>query len=149
MNAWNWPAALATHEIDGGTWLLAARTPAESSGGVSATLIGLAVAAGTILALVTLASLGCRWFHQWHHNSPAGLFYGLCRLHGLPRSGRQLLKQVALAQGLAVPARVFTEPQWLERGAALGVFAARAAELAALRDRFFGADDGLPSAEDE
>jgi len=95
-------------------------------------------AAGGMIALVCLAiRLVSRWQHRRRHNSHRRLFQGLCRTHGLDRGARRLLRQVARHRQLKQPARLFTEPKWLNPANLPGVLRRRAAEVAALRNRLF------------
>lgn len=74
-----------------------------------------------------------------HHSSYShwGLFTSLCRLHRLDRNSRRLLKQVVQSQRLGQPARVFTEPQWLDPDRLPGALRQRAEDLTALRTLLF------------
>lgn len=87
----------------------------RNSGGDSGEIVTELAAAVVAIAVVCLAVYaGKRVLHRRRYNSHASLFAGLCRLHGLDRGARQLLKQVVAAHRLVQPARVFTEPQWLD-----------------------------------
>lgn len=97
--------------------------------------IGGAVVVGAAIALGVLT----RVLQKQGRHSQAGLFTGLCEVHALPRNSRALLKQLATSYGLAAaPARVFTEPRWLEPNPNNGLFRQRGPELAALREQLFG-----------
>ena len=98
------------------------------------------LAAAGIVPVGALLYLLHRLFHRWRYNSHPALFCGLCRLHGLDRGARRLLKQVVEHYRLAQPARLFTEPQWLDPARLRGPLQARAAELTALRERLFDLD---------
>jgi hypothetical protein len=105
--------------------------------GTGEALVWLAVAGGMI-ALVCLAiRLVSRWRYRRRHNSHRRLFQGLCRTHGLDRGARRLLRQVARHRQLKQPARLFTEPRWLNPADLPGALRRRAAEVAALRNRLF------------
>ncbi len=106
------------------------------------TLFWLLTVGGGIVGVVVALSIVTQVLHHRRRNSQAGLFDGLCKLHELPRNHRALLKQLAASYGLgAMPARVFTEPRWLDPNPNHPLFRTRAAELAAIRDRLFGNGD--------
>jgi len=106
---------------------------------MSMSTVWILAAAGIVPVGVLLYLLN-RLVHRWRHNSHPALFSGLCRLHGLDLGARQLLKQVVQYHRLAQPARLFTEPQWLDPARLRGPLQARAAELTALRERLFDLD---------
>jgi len=99
-----------------------------------AIVLGLALIGG-------LLHLANRVVHRWRNSHP-GLFYDLCRLHGLNAGSRRLLRHVAQHHRLAQPARLFTEPQWLDPARLGGPLRLRSAEVSALRSRLF---DGPPA----
>lgn len=112
---------------------------ASSDGSAVFWLVAIGAA---IAAVVGGLSIATRILHQRNHNSQSGLFDGLCKYHQLPRNSRSLLRQLAASYGLAAaPARVFTEPQWLEPNPQNPLFRSRAAELASLREQLFGPGD--------
>jgi hypothetical protein len=67
-------------------------------------VIGIFVAIGVVARILA--------GHDKHRlfNSPRALFRTLCRAHELDRSARRLLLQIAHAQQLRPPARLFLEP---------------------------------------
>ncbi|MEN6493750.1 MAG: hypothetical protein ABFD16_05610 [Thermoguttaceae bacterium] len=144
MTVWNLVQSLTLGSVPVHVLLLGARPEmSPSSSGSTLVWVGIigAVVVGVVVALVVLT----RVLHQQGHNSQAGLFAGLCSVHALPRNSRALLKQLAASYNLsAAPARVFTEPRWLEPNPSNGLFRQRGPELAALREQLFG--DG-PNAE--
>lgn len=71
-------------------------------------------------------------------NSPRRLFRDLCRLHGLDRSTRRLLKRLARQQQLDHPSRLFVEPERFDAHN-LGSLAGDQRRLHAIRQRLFGA----------
>ena len=100
-------------------------------------LMLLAIAGGMIAVVCLAIRFGSRLQRQRRLSSHGSLFRGLCRTHGLDHRARGLLKQVARQHKLAQPARLFTEPKWLEPGSLPGALRERAAELAKLRNRLF------------
>ena len=93
---------------------------------------------GAVIAVVCLAiRLTSRLQRRRRFNSHGGLFQDLCRIHKLDRRARGLLKQVARSHKLAQPARLFTEPKWLDPANLRGGLRRRAAEVSMLRNRLF------------
>lgn len=116
--------------------------PAMRTSSDGSALFWLAAIGGVVVVGVVVLSIVTRVLHHRSRSSQAGLFDGLCKLHELSRNHRTLLKQLAASYGLgAMPARVFTEPRWLEPNPNNPLFRTRAAELAAIRDRLFGTGD--------
>lgn len=97
----------------------------------------LVVAAGGIAGVCLAAHLACRWLHRHRFDSHGSLFSELCRLHDVDRTGRKLLRRVARHHKLRHPARLFTEPKWLDPGGVSGSLQRRRGELKALRKRLF------------
>jgi len=97
----------------------------------------LLLAAGVIAAVCLALHFGSRTLHRRRQYSHAGLFGGLCKLHGLDRRGRTLLRNLAKAHRLSYPARLFTEPAWLDPAQLPGPLRGRANEVAILRNRLF------------
>lgn len=132
---------LAIHSVPLDSMLLVGQPAFKTSSYGSAVFWLIAIGA-VIAAVVGGLSIATRILHQRNHNSQPGLFDGLCKYHELPRNSRSLLKQLAASYGLgAAPARVFTEPRWLEPNPQNPLFRARAAELASLREQLFGPGD--------
>lgn len=100
-------------------------------------VVWLVVAVGIIAGVCLAIRLGSRLLHQRRFNSHASLFRGLCQAHDLDAGDRRLLKQVARHHRLAQPARLFTEPKWLDPAGLRGGLRGRAAQVAALRSRLF------------
>lgn len=100
-------------------------------------LVWLLIAVGAIAAVCVLLYAVNRMVHRWRYNSHPALFYGLCKVHGLDGNARNLLKQVARLHNLRWPGRLFIDPKWLDPANQGGSLRARAAELAALRERLF------------
>jgi hypothetical protein len=100
-------------------------------------LYGLLILAGIVGGIWLLSRwLGSRDRHRAYDN-PRRLFLGLCRAHRLRWSDRWLLWQVAKWQRLRDPARVFLEPERLEKQNLSPALRAQAARLQSLRDRLF------------
>jgi hypothetical protein len=97
-------------------------------------------AAGVVLigVLGGLAYWFRRRLQQSRQNGHPALFYGLCSVHGLDGASRRLLKLAWQHHRLAQPARLFTEPKWLDPAYLSEPLRARAAELSALRQHLFG-----------
>lgn len=118
-------------------WLIA-RTPA-AAGDCSTLIIGAVVAA------VIVGIAGGVWYalqrkrKQRNGFSHSALFDDLCRVHGLDRASRRLLKQVVQHCRLAQPGRVFVEPRWLDPATLSEPLRSKPSELTALRERIFGA----------
>jgi hypothetical protein len=101
-------------------------------------IITWGVVGGVAIAAIAAAIwIGTRVAHQRKHNSHATLFAGLCRVHGLDRNARRLLRQVVATHNVAQPSRVFTEPQWLDPANARGPLQSQIQELKALRSHLF------------
>jgi hypothetical protein len=113
----------------------ASRRASRPAGGQA--LVWLAVAVGIIAVVCVAISLGSRLLRRRRYNSHGSLFSGLCRAHGLDHRARGLLKRVARHHRLVHPARLFTEPKWLDPADLKGSLRRRAAEVAMLRNRLF------------
>ena len=70
-------------------------------------------------------------------NNPRSLFKALCAAHDLDRTSRNLLKQLAWAQHLETPARLFLEPDRFDPALAGPELAGQTAALGALRKKLF------------
>lgn len=107
----------------------------DADTGEIAVYMALAV---VVIALVCLAIfIGNKLAHRRRYNSHASLFAGLCRVHGLDRAACKLLRQVVSCRGLAQPARVFTEPQWLDPSDTPQALRGQTGQLAQLHQRLF------------
>jgi len=100
-------------------------------------LVWLLIAIGLITAVALAVFFGNQFVYRRRHNSHPGLFAALCRVHGLDGNTRRLLRQVARSHNLAQPARLLTEPQWLDPVNLRGSVQRRRAELTKLRNRLF------------
>ena len=113
----------------------ASRRASRSNGGEA--LVWLAVVGGMIAVVCLGIGFASRLQRRRRYNSHGSLFQGLCRTHGLNHRVRGLLKQLARHHKLAQPARLFTEPKWLDPASLRGALRRRAAEVAMLRNRLF------------
>ena len=112
----------------------------RSSVGTGEVILYLMIAGAAIAVVCSSIYLGSRLVHRRRHHSHGGLFAGLCRTHGLDRSTRGLLKQVARFHKLQQPARVFVDPKWLDPSSLQGPLRRQALRVAALRNRLFRED---------
>lgn len=110
------------------------RRHGASTGDVVTWMIVGVIAIGAISAGIWIAT---RIAHKRKHNSHATLFAGLCRVHGLDRNARRLLRQVISTHNLAQACRVFTEPQWLDPANARGPLQSQTKEMGSLRNHLF------------
>ena len=119
--------------------LFAARSSGRRRGAVSTSemLLYLGIAVVVIVVVCLSVYCGSRWSHWRQFKSPAGLFLGLCKVHALDRRTQALLKQIARHHNLPQPARLFTEPKWLDPTALKGPMASRARQISELRSRLF------------
>jgi hypothetical protein len=117
--------------------LLAAANASDDPASASPVAIGVGVA---ICVAAVVAFVVVRRMRQAaQKNSHSGLFGELCRWHKLDRAQRALLKQLTQQQKVAQMARVFTEPQWLQKAQGSAAFRAQTKELAALYRLLFEA----------
>jgi len=91
-----------------------------------------------IVAISAVVFVVNRVFHRWRYNSHASLFRGLCRVHGLDRKTRGLLKQLAQHHRLSQPALLFVEPKWFSPKTLGTRFASQQKDLMELAKRLFG-----------
>ncbi len=100
---------------------------------------------GIFVALAVLARILGR--HDKHRlfNSSQGLFRSLCRAHELDRAARRLLQQIARAQGLNPPARIFLEPACFELARANPELEHRQGEIQRLARQLFAASEAAPA----
>ncbi len=90
-----------------------------------------------VAALVALLKRLSRDTPRRAINSPRRLFRDLCRLHGLDRASRGLLRRLARQQQLDHPARLFVEPERFDP-CNLGPLANQARRYQAIHQRLFG-----------
>jgi len=113
----------------------ASRRASRSNAGEA--IVWLAVVGGMIAVVCLAIRFASRLQRRRRYNSHGSLFQGLCRTHSLDHRARGLLKQLARHHKLAHPARLFTEPKWLDPASLEGTLRRRAAEVAILRNRLF------------
>ncbi len=82
-------------------------------------------------------------------NNPWALFRSLCKAHGLRRSSRRMLKQLAHWQRLEHPSRLFVEPERFETVNLSPTLQSQTSAIHALRDRIFGDLSGFRAAGSE
>lgn len=95
------------------------------------------VAALVIAAFGVVASVLAKQDKRRLYNSPKALFLDLCKAHELDRANRALLKQMAHAQKLNVPARLFLEPDRFDPALLGPEMRSQREAVAALRNRLF------------
>ncbi len=98
---------------------------------------GLAVAAGVAAVVWALWYVNLRQQGGGQRSRPLGLFFELCRAHGLRFTDRWLLWRLARAEGLRDPARLFLESERFESADLPAVLRLRAGQLERLRQRLF------------
>jgi hypothetical protein len=74
-------------------------------------LIWLGIVVGVLVVMAVVAHIVARRDKGELFNSPWSLFRALCHAHGLKRSERRLLRQIARYQRLGQPAQLFLEPE--------------------------------------
>ncbi len=117
---------------------LLARGPFLRSEADTGQMMVWALAAGGVIAIVCGGLLlYTKMANKWRTDSHSGLFSSLCKLHELDRGARQLLKRAVQFHSLAPPARVFTEPKWLDPSKLGADFKPQAKALKDLRIRLF------------
>ncbi len=93
---------------------------------------------GAIIGVICGASYAATQLaNKWRYNSHRSLFYSLCRVHDIDHNTRTMLKQVIRHHGMTQPARLFTEPEWLDPAKLGKPFKAKAQRLQVLRKRLF------------
>ncbi len=110
------------------------RGGADAGQAIAYLMIAAVVIAGVCLAIY----FGSRILNRRRHYSHGALFSGLCQIHGLDRTARGLLRQLARSRQIPHPAQVFTEPKWLDPGGLPAAMRPQARKVAALRNRLFG-----------
>ena len=125
---------------------LLARGPFLRSEADAGQMMVWALAAGGIIAVVCGGLLlYTKMAHKRRTDSHHGLFSTLCKLHELDRASRQLLKRAVQFHALAPPARVFTEPKWLDPSKLGADFRPQAKALKELRIQLFGTPSATSS----
>lgn len=102
----------------------------------------IAILTTVVVGIWLLSRILARQERDRRYNSRPALFRALCRVHALKRPTRQLLKDLARAQGLADPARLFVEPQRFHEVNLPPALRSQKQQLTALQDRLFA---GFPT----
>lgn len=100
-------------------------------------LVGIACIVGAGLFFLLLRYLRNRQDLTRVCNSPRKLFNSLCKLHGLSRQERHLLRQTAAANSLKHPGQLFVAPALLTQ-MEMQATPHKNAQLRALREKLFG-----------
>ncbi len=104
-------------------------------------LLWWVLAAVVVIAVFgAIGSLLARQDKRRLYSSPRALFRALCKAHALDRTSRQLLRQMAHAQKLKVPARLFLEPDRFEPAVLARELRGQQDAIAALGKRLFGGE---------
>jgi hypothetical protein len=110
----------------------------KSSFGTTHFLVLIGIVAFLMLTAIVSRVLARRTAQTFTSDNPARLFRDLCAAHGLKRSARRLLQQLAAARGVPDCARLFAEPQHFEVKGLPPELKASAAELKRLQQTLFG-----------
>ena len=102
---------------------------------------------------VLVAAIGVVWLVSRHismkesgkYHNHRGLFRELCRAHQLCWSDQRLLLAVARQQGVAVPARMFLEPDRFEPERLKDLKEEQRSRVAKLHETLFRADEDAKS----
>ena len=100
-------------------------------------MVWLLVAGAVIAVVSVILVIANRIAWHWGHKSHRGLFWGLCKVHGLDSASRRLLTRVVRFHRLRQPARVFIEPKWLDPAGLGPAFRSDAVPLNKLRNGLF------------
>lgn len=108
-------------------------------GKVDDSTVTLCIVGAVVLIVVVAvgAFIGNRFAKKWRFESHQSLFSNLCKVHGLNRKERKMLKLVG--QGLKVPhlSLLIADPKWIDRAIVNKSFASNLTALKKLRSRFF------------
>jgi hypothetical protein len=110
----------------------------KSSFGTTHLLVLIGIVALLMLAAIVSRVLVRRAANTFTSDSTVRLFRDMCAAHGLKRSARRLLQQLATARGMTDCARLFVEPQLFEVKGLPPELKASAAELKRLQQTLFG-----------
>jgi len=105
-------------------------------------MLGLAIVVAFVATLCLLSRLIERRQRAGPTNSRLGLFFSLCKAHGLAWSEWRLLWRLARHHRLRDPARLFLEPERFEPANLGPALRPQAAHIEAIGKRLFA---GLPS----
>ncbi len=112
-------------------------------------LLWILLAIGFFVFVGLLSWLLARSDKHQLFNSPRGLFRSLCSAHQLDRPAHSLLVQMARAEGIAQPARLFLEPECFRRESLPPALEGKQAAIAALAARLFPPAMALPPGESQ
>ncbi len=106
-----------------------------------------------LVVVVVAAALGVVWMVSRHlslkesggYHNHHGLFRELCRAHRLGWSDQRLLATVARQQGVAVPARMFVEPDRFEADRLEDLTEEQRTRVAEIHETLFRADATVAS----
>lgn len=94
-------------------------------------------------ALAAAAWIACKRHLSARGLSHAAIFAGLCRVHGLDKATRRLLRRFVRRIKCLQPARVFVDPALLENAAAAGLPARETERLQLLGEELFAEPRGF------
>lgn len=100
-------------------------------------VVGVLVLLGIAAGIALLSYLVSRQDKRRGFNSPRALFRELCKAHGLARSSRRLLRQLARWQRLSHPARIFLEPERFDPANLSPRLRAQIDDVRQVRDQIF------------
>lgn len=96
------------------------------------------VGVGVLVVIAFIARLLASRDKHEVYNSPRALFRALCRAHSLDWRSRLLLRKLARAQNLAMPARLFVEPERFSEAKVPAALRRHTNDIDRLRTRLFG-----------
>jgi hypothetical protein len=108
--------------------------------GISANQIAIAILTVAVVVAATIVRRLSkrRAARTFSTDSAAKLFRDLCAAHGISRSSRRLLQQLAEAHGVGDPATLFVEPRYFDSRKLPVELKASASELQRLCEKLFG-----------
>jgi hypothetical protein len=110
----------------------------KSSFGTTHVLVIVGIVALLVVAAIVSRVLARRAARTFTSDNQARQFRDLCAAHGLRRSARQLLQQLAVARGVPSADRLFIEPHHFEVKTLPPELKVSAAELKRLQQTLFG-----------
>lgn len=97
------------------------------------------IGVGVLVVIALVARLMASRDKHELYNSPRALFRALANAHGLDWRSRLLLKRIARAQDVTMPARLFVEPGRFTEAKLPASLEPKRTEIERLRERLFGA----------